>query len=111
MTYFSAWIERLPPGQSDPDPSVHNPNKDVFKSGLSGDLQRPGILVGPLRDWANTQGAPIRGFDNCFIRVEVSAEQLRHFLRNGSELGQECIEAIERDIISADRYVIVAEEF
>ena len=108
MTYQTCWIEVLDRGQSEP----LNPTYVTRATKLADlDMLSARFSIQTLTRWAASQGAPSRYIDNCWVRVEVSAQQLLEFLTDVSPAPETVIKDIETRISQALRYVIVAEEF
>jgi hypothetical protein len=104
MTYVSNWIEIKGP----------RPNKDPAEPNCLIDrFPPPHDRYGPykLQDWARTKGLHIEYIDNCWLRVDVTANQLRSFLDELYAEDRSQIAELLPKISANSEYVIVAEEF
>jgi hypothetical protein len=104
MTYISNWIEIKGLGPN-VDPAHPNCLIDKFPP--------PNDRYGPydLQTWAQKAGLHIEYIDNCWLRVETTAGQLRQFLEELYAKAPDNIAHAVRDISENETYVIVAEEF
>ena len=108
MTYRSSWIEVLDEGQSEPE---HPTYATKARTLLELDNFANGFSIRTLCDWASSQGATLRYVDNCWVRVEVSAGELLHFLTNVLQVSETTIEKLRMPKSESSRYIIVSEEF
>jgi hypothetical protein len=104
MTYISNWIEIKTGGPGDGTADA---------TCLLDAFPPPNHGYGPnyLQAWARSQNLPIEYIDNCWLRVEVTADQLRTFLNELYAKHPACIAEALSKINISERYVIVAEEF
>ena len=104
MTYVSNWIEiKSDPPELDPD---------KIKTVVDG-FPSPHDRYGPyaLQAWAQKHDFEIEYIDNCWLRVEVSAVQLREFWEELYPHDPAYVSETMRRISPTESYVIVAEEF
>jgi hypothetical protein len=108
MTYQSFRIQVLDQGQLEPEEPTYETRATKF---LNLDDFASCNSIPTLSGWAACHGAPCRYVDNCWVRVEVSPEQLLAFLIDVSGVPESTIEVVRTRMSEAFRYVIVMEEF
>ncbi len=101
MTHVSNWIE------------VMAGDRSTEAGFVSRRMAPPHDRYGPysLAAWARERAIDLDYVDNCWLRVEVSADQLRAFLSDLYPPDDPYLLEVSRRLTGDRRYVIVAEEF
>lgn len=110
MTHSTCYIEVMK------DAAVERvPDFGVLRETLVPELKRPPgrgyYWLSDVSKWATSQGKPIRYIDNCWIEIELSAEELTRFLSDLYPDGTPEELRQHGNPSGRHRYVVVAEEF
>lgn len=105
MTFSSCWIEALGAAT---EGAVPDAGSTIAKLGHPPmpDHYWPPVVI----EWAKSAGLQIDAVDGAWLRVEVTAGELREFL---ARVSPKLIEKLEADgaLVDGRRYLIQAEEF